>query len=38
MDGRPFACLADNEEAIALSPVMTIHGPWDDADVERADA
>jgi hypothetical protein len=26
IDGRAFACLVDNEEDIALSPVMTITG------------
>lgn len=37
MDGRPYPALAENEEVIALSPVMTIHGPWDDVVPELAE-
>lgn len=28
IDGRPYECLLDNDEEVALSPAMTIHGPW----------
>jgi hypothetical protein len=35
VDGRSYDAMADNDEPIALSPVMTVHGAWsDDSEVE----